>query len=206
MRRIVETIHVDFDVLTAMASEQSGSGPVLHEMTPATISSGLMPKPASSTPSPASKVIAPIAAVIPPEQAESTGSPSSTTVDQDAQSPSKSQTTPKTQSLVIPQDVEEDNHDIEVAHIGNHPLFGMSIPDVASDQSSSTISQSPKGIFINQSKYALESLKKYGFESCDPMDTPVVEKSKLDENKLGKAIDPLHYRDMISTFPYLTSS
>nr|GFB33450.1 integrase, catalytic region, zinc finger, CCHC-type, peptidase aspartic, catalytic [Tanacetum cinerariifolium] len=50
MRRIVETIHVDFDVLTAMASEQSGSGPVLHEMTPATISSGLMPKPASSTP------------------------------------------------------------------------------------------------------------------------------------------------------------
>ncbi|GKC84210.1 retrovirus-related pol polyprotein from transposon TNT 1-94 [Tanacetum coccineum] len=34
------------------------------------------------------------------------------------------------------------------------------------------ISQSPRGIFINQSKYALESLKKYGFESCDPVDTP----------------------------------
>ncbi|GJZ20777.1 hypothetical protein Tco_0557367, partial [Tanacetum coccineum] len=30
------------------------------------------------------------------------------------------------------------------------------------------ISQSPRGIFINQSKYALESLKKYDFESCDP--------------------------------------
>nr|GFD18964.1 retrovirus-related Pol polyprotein from transposon TNT 1-94 [Tanacetum cinerariifolium] len=30
------------------------------------------------------------------------------------------------------------------------------------------ISQSARGIFINQSKYALESLKKYGFESCDP--------------------------------------
>nr|GFA05452.1 retrovirus-related Pol polyprotein from transposon TNT 1-94 [Tanacetum cinerariifolium] len=30
------------------------------------------------------------------------------------------------------------------------------------------ISQNPRGIFINQSKYALESLKKYGFESCDP--------------------------------------
>ncbi|GJY09442.1 retrovirus-related pol polyprotein from transposon TNT 1-94 [Tanacetum coccineum] len=37
------------------------------------------------------------------------------------------------------------------------------------------ISQSPRGIFINQSKYALESLKKYGFESCDPVDTPMVE-------------------------------
>ncbi|GKA33600.1 hypothetical protein Tco_0720029, partial [Tanacetum coccineum] len=45
-----------------------------------------------------------------------------------------------------------------------------------------TISQSPKGIFINQSKYALESLKKYSFDSCDPVDTPMVEKSKLDED------------------------
>ncbi|GJX89327.1 retrovirus-related pol polyprotein from transposon TNT 1-94 [Tanacetum coccineum] len=43
------------------------------------------------------------------------------------------------------------------------------------------ISQSPRGIFLNQSKYALESLKKYGMESCDPVDTPMVEKSKLDE-------------------------
>ncbi|GJX62406.1 retrovirus-related pol polyprotein from transposon TNT 1-94 [Tanacetum coccineum] len=49
-------------------------------------------------------------------------------------------------------------------------------------------------IFINQSKYALESLKKYGFDSCDPMDTPMVEKSKLDEDKEGKAVDPSHYR------------
>ncbi|GJU09148.1 retrovirus-related pol polyprotein from transposon TNT 1-94, partial [Tanacetum coccineum] len=48
------------------------------------------------------------------------------------------------------------------------------------------ISQSPRGIFINQSKYALESLKKYGFESCDPVDTPMVEKSKLDEDKEGR--------------------
>nr|GFD02769.1 hypothetical protein [Tanacetum cinerariifolium] len=44
------------------------------------------------------------------------------------------------QSHVIPQDVEEDIHDIEVAHIGNDPLFGMLIPEVASNQSSSTVS------------------------------------------------------------------
>ncbi|GJX01324.1 retrovirus-related pol polyprotein from transposon TNT 1-94 [Tanacetum coccineum] len=56
------------------------------------------------------------------------------------------------------------------------------------------ISQSPRGIFINQSKYALESLKKYNFDSCDPVDTPMVEKSKLDEDKEGKAVDPSHYR------------
>nr|GEV79830.1 hypothetical protein [Tanacetum cinerariifolium] len=68
---------------------------------------------------------------------ESTGSPSSTTVDQDAPLPGKSQTTPGTQPPVIPQDVEEDNHDIEVSHMGNDPFFGMPIPEVASDQSSS---------------------------------------------------------------------
>ncbi|GJY68571.1 retrovirus-related pol polyprotein from transposon TNT 1-94 [Tanacetum coccineum] len=67
------------------------------------------------------------------------------------------------------------------------------------------ISQSPKGIFINQSKYALKSLKKYGFDSCDPVDTPMVEKSKLDEDKEGKAVDPSHYRGMIGTLLYLTA-
>nr|GEV25923.1 retrovirus-related Pol polyprotein from transposon TNT 1-94 [Tanacetum cinerariifolium] len=68
------------------------------------------------------------------------------------------------------------------------------------------ISQTPKGIFINQSKYALESLKKYGFETCDPVDTPMVEKSKLDEDKEGKAVDLSHYRGMIGTLFYLIAS
>nr|GEW45763.1 hypothetical protein [Tanacetum cinerariifolium] len=40
--RIVETIHVDFDELTSMASEQSSLGPALNDMTPGTISSGLV--------------------------------------------------------------------------------------------------------------------------------------------------------------------
>ncbi|GKE66437.1 retrovirus-related pol polyprotein from transposon TNT 1-94 [Tanacetum coccineum] len=64
----------------------------------------------------------------------------------------------------------------------------------------------PRGIFINQSKYALESLKKYGFDSCDQVDTPMVEKSKLNEDKEGKAIDLSHYRGMIGTLLYLTAS
>ncbi|GJX43008.1 retrovirus-related pol polyprotein from transposon TNT 1-94 [Tanacetum coccineum] len=68
------------------------------------------------------------------------------------------------------------------------------------------ISQSPRGIFINQSKYALESLKKYGFDTCDPVDTPMVEKSKLDEDKEWKAVDPSHYHGMIGTLLYLTAS
>nr|GEV12103.1 retrovirus-related Pol polyprotein from transposon TNT 1-94 [Tanacetum cinerariifolium] len=276
-RRIVETIHVDFDELTAMASEQSSSGPTLNEMTHATI-----------TP----EVIAPIVDVIPPVQADLTGSPSSTMVDQDVPSLSKSHTTTETQSSVIPQEVEEDNLDIKVAHIGNDPLFGVPILEITSAQSSSTnkarlvargyrheegidfedsfnsvarleairiflacaahknmvvyqmdvkteflncmlreevyvsqtdgfvdqdnpnhvyklkkalygLKQAPRawitdftksrGIFINQSIYALKSLKKYGFESYDPVDTLMVEKSKLDEDKDGKAVDPSHY-------------
>nr|GEX41366.1 hypothetical protein [Tanacetum cinerariifolium] len=88
----------------------------------------------------APEVIALVADVIPPVQAESTDSPFSTTVDQDAPSPSKSQTTPETQSSIIPQNVEEDIHDIEVAHIGNDPLFGVPIPEVTSAQFSSTVS------------------------------------------------------------------
>nr|GEW65168.1 uncharacterized mitochondrial protein AtMg00810-like [Tanacetum cinerariifolium] len=264
-----------------------------NEMTPATISSGIVQKSSSSTPyvppsrndwdllfqsmfdellnpSPsvdrqAPKFIVPIVDVIPPEQADSTGSPSSTPVDQDAPSPSKSHTTAETQSSVIPQDVEEDNLDIEVAHMGNDPLFSVMILEVTSAQSSSTeaLTQSywieamqeelnefkrlkvwelvprpdrvmtisysdisricrpqehgslsdgyedrvfERGIFINQSKYTLESLKKYGFESCDPVDTPMVEKSKLDEDKEGKAVDPSHYRGMIVTLLYLKAS
>nr|GEV40181.1 retrovirus-related Pol polyprotein from transposon TNT 1-94 [Tanacetum cinerariifolium] len=38
------------------------------------------------------------------------------------------------------------------------------------------VSQSPGGIFINQSKFALEILKKFGMDSCDSVDTPMVDR------------------------------
>ncbi|GJT03660.1 retrovirus-related pol polyprotein from transposon TNT 1-94 [Tanacetum coccineum] len=247
---------IDFDELTAMASEHSSLELALHEMTPATISSGLVPNTPPSTsyvppsrtdldtlfqplfdellnppPSidpPAPEVIAPNAAVVATAPAELIGSPSSTTVDQDAPSPN-------------------------VVHMNNDPFFGIPIPENDSESSSSDviptvvhtaapnsehaltqscwieamqkklneferlkvwelvprldkISQSPRGIFLNQSKYALESLKKYGMESSDPVDTPMVEKSKLDEDPQGKVVDPTHYRGMVGTLMYLTAS
>nr|GEV94332.1 copia protein [Tanacetum cinerariifolium]GEV94421.1 copia protein [Tanacetum cinerariifolium] len=73
----------------------------------------------------APEVIAPIAEVVAPEPVASTGSHSSTTVDQDAPSLSNSQTLPETQSPVISNDVEEENHDLDVAHKNNDPLFGF---------------------------------------------------------------------------------
>nr|GEX30195.1 RING-H2 finger protein ATL67-like [Tanacetum cinerariifolium] len=259
-RRIVETIHVDFDELTAMASEQSSSGPALHEMTPATISSGLVPKPTSSTPfvppsnnewdflfqplfdelltpppsvdSPIPKVIAPIDEVVAPELAESTGPPSSTTVDQDTPSPNELGGILKNKARLVARgyrqeeeiDFEESFSPVEIleairiflayaAH-KNMIVYQMDVNtvflnDVDDGQNliflRITDFSSLRGIFINQSKYALESLKKYGFESCDLVDTPMVEKSKLDEDKKGKVVDPSHYRSMIGTLLYLTA-
>nr|GEU82603.1 hypothetical protein [Tanacetum cinerariifolium] len=46
------------------------------------------------------------------------------------------------------------------------------------------------------SKYTLESLKKYGMKSSDLVDTPMVGKSKPDEDPQGKSVDPIHYRGM----------
>nr|GEY12719.1 hypothetical protein [Tanacetum cinerariifolium] len=151
---------------TIFGSTHPSSGPALHEMTPATISSGLVPNPTSPTPfvppsrtdwdmlfqplfdelltpspsvdHPALEVIAPIAKVVALELVTSIGSPSSTTVDQDAPSPSNSQTTPETQSPIIPNDVEDDNHNLYVAHMNNDSFFSIPIPEVPSDQSSST--------------------------------------------------------------------
>nr|GEV20021.1 retrovirus-related Pol polyprotein from transposon TNT 1-94 [Tanacetum cinerariifolium] len=281
----------------------SSSGTTLHEMTPTTISSGLVLKPTSLTsyvplsrnewdllfqpsldelltppPSvdpPALEVIAPIANVIPPKQAKSTNSPSSTTVDQDAPALSKSQTILETQSPVIPQDVEEDIHDIEVSHMGNDPLFELNeferlevwelvprpykvmvitlkwIYKVKLDEQGGILKNKARlvargyrqkegidfeeffapvarlkaiRIFLsyaahkNMVVYQMdvkttflngnlrEEVYKYGFESCDPVDTTMVEKFKLDEDKEGKAVDPSHYHGMIGTLLYLTAS
>nr|GEY57156.1 hypothetical protein [Tanacetum cinerariifolium] len=56
------------------------------------------------------------------------------------------------------------------------------------------------------SKKGKDILLKYKMESCDPVDTPMVEKSKLDEDTQGKSVDPTHYHGMVGTLMYLTSS
>nr|GEW21994.1 retrotransposon protein, putative, Ty1-copia subclass [Tanacetum cinerariifolium] len=141
IRRIVETIHVDFDELTTMASEHSSLGPTLNEMNllfQPMFDELLNPPPSVVHQTP--EVIALIDDVILPVQDDSTGSPSLTTVDQDASFASISHTTTEIQSSVIPQEVEEDNLDIKVAHIGNDPLLGVPIIKVTSAQSLLTVS------------------------------------------------------------------
>ncbi|GKA74809.1 hypothetical protein Tco_0781111 [Tanacetum coccineum] len=43
-------------------------------------------------------------------------------------------------------------------------------------------------------------------KTCEPADTPMVEKSKLDEDLQGKSVDPTRYHEMIGTLMYLTSN
>ncbi|GJT47713.1 retrovirus-related pol polyprotein from transposon TNT 1-94, partial [Tanacetum coccineum] len=64
----------------------------------------------------------------------------------------------------------------------------------------------PRGIFKNQSKYASEIVKKYDMLTSDSVDTPMVERSKLDEDLQGKPVDAKLYRGMIGSLVYLTSS
>ncbi|GJZ79161.1 retrovirus-related pol polyprotein from transposon TNT 1-94 [Tanacetum coccineum] len=64
----------------------------------------------------------------------------------------------------------------------------------------------PRGIFINQSKYANEILKKFDLHKSDPVDTPMVERTKLDEDLSGIPVDQTQYRSMIGSLMYLTAS
>ncbi|GJT94161.1 retrovirus-related pol polyprotein from transposon TNT 1-94 [Tanacetum coccineum] len=68
------------------------------------------------------------------------------------------------------------------------------------------VNQSPCGIFINQSNYVLEILKKYGMETCDPIGTPMEIKDRLDLDQNGSLVDATKYHSMIGALMYLTSS
>ncbi|GKD51552.1 retrovirus-related pol polyprotein from transposon TNT 1-94, partial [Tanacetum coccineum] len=373
IRIIIETIHIDFDELTAMASEQFSLRPEPQLLTPRIINLGLLLNPPSPT-----LIASPVPVVVAQVPADLTSTPSSTINDQNAPSQSTSKIYQETQSLVLPFGVEEEYHDIEVAHLDNDPFFGALIPKPNSKESTSrdviltnvhSVNQPPKhlrkwtkdhsldnvigspsrpvstrhqlqnkamfcyfdafltsvesknykealkesfwikamqeelnelvargyhqeegidfeesfalvarleairifiayaaymnmiiyqmdvktaflngilheevyvsqpegfidqdnpnhvyklkkalyglkqapracprGIFLNQSKYSLEIIKKYGMETSDPMDTPMVDKSKLDKDPQGKAVDPIRYHRMIGSFMYLTSS
>nr|GEX78345.1 copia protein [Tanacetum cinerariifolium] len=67
------------------------------------------------------------------------------------------------------------------------------------------IHQSPRGIFINQTKYAQEILIKHGMTSCDSIGTPMATKH-LDADLSGTLVDQTKYRSMVGSLMYLTAS
>ncbi|GJW50325.1 retrovirus-related pol polyprotein from transposon TNT 1-94, partial [Tanacetum coccineum] len=97
-QKIVETIHVMFDELTVMASEQCGLGPRLKLMTPATSSLGLVSNPVSQQP---------FSVAAAPRDVVLANSPMSTYIDQDAPSISIPSTQEQERSPIISQGFEE---------------------------------------------------------------------------------------------------
>ncbi|GJS89919.1 retrovirus-related pol polyprotein from transposon TNT 1-94 [Tanacetum coccineum] len=125
----------------------------------------------------------------------------------DAPSPIHSQTTPETQPPVIPNDVEEDNHDIVIAHMGNDPYFGILILDIPSDQSSSSDSihttvHPDHQISEHNSKWT----KDHPLENIiGELDRPVSTRLQLHEQALFcyydaflTAIEPKTYKDALT--------
>ncbi|KAI3701418.1 hypothetical protein L6452_26471 [Arctium lappa] len=68
------------------------------------------------------------------------------------------------------------------------------------------IKQTSEGIFICQNKYIRYLLKKFDFENCSSMKTPMVPPLKIHADSTGKSLDITNYRGMIVSLLYLTAS
>ena len=68
------------------------------------------------------------------------------------------------------------------------------------------ICQQDSGIFLSQSKYAKNLVKKFGLESVNSARIPMSPNVKLIVDLLGKSVDPSLYRSMIGSLLYLTTS
>nr|GEZ92216.1 uncharacterized mitochondrial protein AtMg00810-like [Tanacetum cinerariifolium] len=210
-RRIMETIHVKFDELTEpMAPVHLSTGPAPIFLTPGHISLGLVPNPVPANPyvppinkdleilfqpmfdeylepprverpiSPTSAVQAPV---------NSAGTPSSTTIDQDAPSPSISPSSSTLQSHSLHPSVADEStfmKDNPVAPVDNNPFINVFAPEPSSNAS-------PSG-------------DKFEMDSCDPVDTPMVDRLKLDEDPLGISVDQTQFRSRVGSLMYLTAS
>ncbi|GJX48992.1 putative ribonuclease H-like domain-containing protein [Tanacetum coccineum] len=126
-RKIIETIHVSFDELTIMASEQLSSGPELQSMTPATSSSGLD---TNLIPQHPFLITAVLRAV------DLADSPVSTSIDQDASSTSIPSTQEQEHSLIISQGFEKSP---KIPHFHDDPLHEFLLEDSTSQGSSSNM-------------------------------------------------------------------
>ncbi|GJY33878.1 ribonuclease H-like domain-containing protein, partial [Tanacetum coccineum] len=67
------------------------------------------------------------------------------------------------------------------------------------------VHQSPRGIFISQSQYTLDILKKHEMEKCDTVSTSMAT-TKLDADLQGTPVDQTKYHSMIGGLMYLTAS
>ncbi|GJU73212.1 retrovirus-related pol polyprotein from transposon TNT 1-94 [Tanacetum coccineum] len=263
-RRIMETIHIQFNELTQqMAHVQLSTGPAPTFLMPGQISLGLVPNPVPAAPyvpptnkeweilfqpmfdeflepPHAERPVSLAPAVSVPVNSAST--PSSTTIDQDAPSPSHSPSYSALQSPSLHQGVAVEStlmEDNPFAPIDNDPFINVFALEPTFEASSSgdlSSVESPynkarlvaKGyrqeegiefeesfasvlkeeVYVSQTegfvdpdhrtyvyrlKMALYSLKqapRVWIDSCDPVDTPMVDRLKLDKDPFGILASP----------------
>ena len=65
------------------------------------------------------------------------------------------------------------------------------------------IVQNKEGIFISQTKYLKNLLKRFGLETCKPIGTPMVTRHKLSKKDEMPTIEQKKYRSMIGGLQYL---
>jgi len=68
------------------------------------------------------------------------------------------------------------------------------------------IKQTRDDIFLSQTKYALELLKKFDMQECKSISTPMASALSIDKDKTGIEVDGMRYRGMIGSLLYLTTS
>jgi hypothetical protein len=68
------------------------------------------------------------------------------------------------------------------------------------------ICQRNQGIFISQTKYIREMIKRFGMEDCKPVTTPMQTSCKLSKDDDSKSTDQRQYRSMIGSLLYVTTS
>jgi hypothetical protein len=68
------------------------------------------------------------------------------------------------------------------------------------------VKQTTKGIFISQSKYAKDLVKRFGLDGKSRARTPMSTSIKISSYLEGKSVDPSLYRSMIGSLLYLTAS
>jgi hypothetical protein len=87
-----------------------------------------------------------------------------------------------------------------------HNEFEMSLLGELSFFLGLQIRQSNQGIFISQTKYIREMLKRFGMEDCKPVITPMQTSCKLSKDDNSKSTDQRQYRSMIGSLLYVTTS
>jgi Asp-tRNA(Asn)/Glu-tRNA(Gln) amidotransferase C subunit len=68
------------------------------------------------------------------------------------------------------------------------------------------IRQRNQGIFISQTKYIREMIKRFRIEYCKPVTTPMQTSCKLRKDDDSKSTDQRQYKSMIGRLLYVTTS